>query len=325
MRRVLITGATTPFGVALSKRLLADPATASVIAVGREPLRDEWALPDPRYQYVATDLTRSRKIRDLLWSEAKQVDTIVHAAQHRSVMRVGRPATRLNVEATRLFLRLAEEHPTVKRLVYRSSHAIYKVSAQLPSIIDEDHPLNLEPNAPQWIRDRVEADLIACTRMGMSSIEVVVLRAAECVAPMMGSQLYDYLTAAVCFVPLGFDPMVNIISIADLVRATSAAIEAPGSGLYNIPGADTLPLTELIRQWGHEPIPAPGFTLGPLYRMRAWYDGSEFRYGMNNWRFHFNGVLSGERAARALGLPANSEVSVPASTTIFVGLWAVLS
>ena len=301
MTRVLVTGATTPFGGLLCQRLLEAADTEEVIGVGREDEAGPWLLDDPRYRYISTDLTRGRNVRNLLWGAAQRVDTVVHAAQHRSVQRVGRKARRLHVEATRLFLRIAEDHPTIRRFVFRSSAAIYEVSAQLPSVIDEDHPLNLDPRAPQWVRDRVEADLIACTRMGMSSIDVVVLRAAECAAPHMGSQLYDYLTAPVCFVPLGFDPMVNVISVDDIVSAACAAVDGKGSGLYNIPGADTLPLSELVRSFGHEPIPAPGFTLGALYRLRSWYEGSEFDYGVNHWRFHFNGVLSGERAAADLG------------------------
>jgi UDP-glucose 4-epimerase len=137
--------------------------------------------------------------------------------------------------------------------------------------------------------------------MGMASVNIVVLRFAECVTPHMGSQLYDYLNAPVCFRPLGYDPMINIISMADMVAATRAAIRFDGHGLFNVPGADTLPLSALIRRWGRRAIPAPGVLMSPLYRARAVVEGTEFRYDLNHWRFHFNGVLSGERARQELG------------------------
>ena len=37
-----------------------------------------------------------------------------------------------------------------------------------------------------------------------------------------------------------------------------------------------------------------------MYRLRALVEGSEFRYALNQWRFHYNGVLSGRRADKEL-------------------------
>jgi hypothetical protein len=129
---------------------------------------------------------------------------------------------------------------------------------------------------------------------------------------MMGSQLYDYLCAPVCFRPLGFDPIINVISVPDMVAATIAAVRSDAEGIFNIPGFDTLPLSLLIRRWGHRGIGAPGLLLGPLYRLRSAVEGSEFRYDLNHWRFHFNGVLSGRRAERQLGYRPRCGIEWPA-------------
>ena len=59
--RVLVTGATTPIGLALVAALLADPTTELVLAVGAE--RDPMPLGSQaasRYRYRQVDLTRSR-------------------------------------------------------------------------------------------------------------------------------------------------------------------------------------------------------------------------------------------------------------------------
>ena len=45
----------------------------------------------------------------------------------------------------------------------------------------------------------------------------------------------------------------------------------------------------------------PGPLLSPLYRLRTWTVGFDFRYDLNLRRFHFGGVLDGSRAARELG------------------------
>ena len=34
-----------------------------------------------------------------------------------------------------------------------------------------------------------------------------------------GSQLHDYLQSRVCLRPMGFDPMLNVLSVDDAVRA----------------------------------------------------------------------------------------------------------
>lgn len=312
MRRLLITGATTPLGKQLVESLLDEPSVERVVAVGRPGESSPVTRSDRRHDYREVDLTRPRGLRNLLYGSALDVDAVIHSAAHRSTRRVGRQAHELNVETTRELIALCETHPHIERFVYVSSGVIYRIDGRLPDIIDEQHPLNLSPHAPQWIRDRVEADLTVCTRMGLSSMKVLVLRLSECIASDMGSQLYDYLSAPVCFRPLGFDPIVNVLSIGDAVQALLGALGTNAQGIFNVPGRDTLALSTLIALWGKRGIPAPGPLMAPLYRLRAALVGSEFRYDMNAWRFHYNGVLDGTRAARELGYQPRRSLPWPA-------------
>lgn len=301
MISVLVTGATTPLGAALVTRLLADPGVRQVIAVARPDEASPVGTADPRYTFVATDLTRSRDLRNLLYGPAREATAVVSAASHRSPRTVGPRAHRLNVEATRLLLTLSEEHPNINRFVCRSFGSVYRVDPLQPSIIDENVALDLSPRASQWHRDRVEADLTVCMRTGLSNMKIAVLRFAECVAPRMGSQLHDYLTAPVCFTAWGFDPIVNVIALPDMVRAIVGALHSEREGIFNIPGADTLALSEAIRLSGRPAIPMPSAILSPLYTARALMRDSEFRYGLNQRRFHYSGVLCGRRAKAHLG------------------------
>lgn len=301
MTRVLLTGATTPLGVSLIHGLLACADVEQVVAVARPDEASPVGTTDNRFRYVGTDISRSRNLRNLLYREARDVNVVVHAASHRSARLTGARVHRLNVEATTTLLALAEEHPRIERFVYRSFGAVYRVDGTQPTIIDEYHPLDLSPNASQWIRDRVEADLTVCTRTGLSPLKIAVLRFAECVAPRMGSQLHDYLSAPVCFTPWGFDPMLNVISMPDMVRALVGAATRSAEGIFNIPGRDTLPLSEAVRLSGKRAIPVLGSFLSPLYRARTLLRGGDFRYEMNHRRFHWSGVLCGRRAERELG------------------------
>jgi nucleoside-diphosphate-sugar epimerase len=206
----------------------------------------------------------------------------------------------LNVDATRELLRLIDRHPTIRQFVVRSYAEVYSASSRQPDILDEDQPLNLDPRAPQWIRDRVEADLVVCTRMGLAPYRIAVLRCAECLAPECGSQLHDYLSSDLCLSPLGFDPMINLATITDIARALVTAARVGAQGVFNIPGADTLPLSEVIAAAGRREVLVPGPLLAPLYRWRQRALGADFHYGLNASRFHINAILDGRRAASVL-------------------------
>ncbi len=295
-----MTGATTPMGSAMVRRLLADPAVELVLACGFEPVP---AVPvSERLVYEQVDLTRARAAHDLLFGPAQRLEmqTLIHTALHRSARAGGRRVHALNVEATRELLRVAARHPTLRRFVFCSSADVYAIRFTAPTLLDEDQPLEFDPAAPQFVRDRVEADSMVCARMGMSSLEIVVLRFAEVLAARTGSQLWDYLSSRLCLRPLGFDPMLNLLSLEDLGEAAARAATAHGQGVYNIPGADTLPLTRVIALRGRIDLPVPGPLLFPLYRLRTGVMGFEFRYDLNARRFHFGGVLDGSRAHRDL-------------------------
>jgi len=305
MSAILVTGATQPLGRRLIERLL--ERGEDVLAAGAEA---EGGFP-AAVRYVQVDLTHARQIRRLLFGPGQDMGVccVVNLAHHR---RPGQArARKLHVEATRLMLRLADAHDTIERFVHRSTAEVYATRSDRPDLLREDHALNLSPGAPAWIRHRVEADLVACTQMGMSSLSVAVLRCAEILAPEMGSQLYDYLGSRICLRPLGFDPIMNVLSLEDAARAFELAVLSDESGVFNVPGADTLTLCRAIRAWGRDTVGVPGPLMGPLYRARRITRRTEFRYDLNRWRFHFNGVLDGARAGAMLGYTPEHPIAWP--------------
>jgi UDP-glucose 4-epimerase len=313
-RGVLVTGADAPVGERLVRRLLADPEVGHVLAVGARPMEEALPFEDERrLTYLSVDLSRERRVRELLFGPARDlgVEVVVHTSMGGSALEEGKAVHRANVDATRDLLALCERHPTIRTFVLRSYGEVYQVQADLPVLIGEDHPLNLSPNAPQYVRDRVEADLHACVRMGLSQLRIVVLRCAEVLAPGTGSQLFDYLASPVCLRPIGYDPMLNVLSVNDLVGALTAAVRAPEQGVFNIPGYDTLPLAACIRSWGRAAIPVPGAWMTPLYRWRRQLRGHDFSYGMNRRRFHYSGVLDGRRARDVLGYQPATAIDWP--------------
>jgi UDP-glucose 4-epimerase len=314
MISVLVTGATTPIGERLVRSLVADTRVQHVLAVGPEP--PERALPfshGKRLTYLTVDLGRERGIRELLFGPVRDlgVEVVVHLAQHSGAHDKGKRVRAQNVEALRSILDLSDRHPTIRRLVLKSHAEVYRVSLDLPVLVTEDHPLNLSADAPQYIRDRVEADLTACARMGLVDCEIVVLRCAEALGPGTGSQLFDFLDAPLALRVAGFDPMVNVATISDIVVALEKATHGSGEGVFNVPGYDTLPLSECIRKWGIRGLPLPGTLVRPLYAFRHRFRGSEFSYGINRKRMHYGLVLDGTRAREILGFSPDNPVDWP--------------
>src|SRR5690606_25652292 len=125
-------------------------------------------------------------------------------------------------------------HPTINRFIYRSFAEVYALRHTTSDLIDEESPLEFDPASPQWLRDRVEADLTVCAHFA-SPLRITVLRYAEILAPESGSQLWDYLSSRVCLRPLGFDPMLNVLSPDDAATACIAALRKGEVGVFNIP------------------------------------------------------------------------------------------
>ncbi|MCX5747411.1 MAG: hypothetical protein NT062_33520, partial [Proteobacteria bacterium] len=159
-------------------------------------------------------------------------------------------------------------------------------------------------------RDRVEADLVVCAQRS-ERLRVVVLRCAEILAPQSGSQLWDYLASRVCLRPAGFDPMINVLSVDDAVAALIAALHAPVDGVFNIRGADTLPLSSAIVESHRADLPIPGSWMSTLYKLRRAVTGFDFRYDLNAQRFHFGGILDGTRASTLLNYTPHHHVHWP--------------
>lgn len=294
MSGVLVTCVSAPPGIELCRALA---ARMPVLACGPEPeeaMAKVFAGSGIRYERL--DLTRSRNRRALLFGPAldAQVEAVVHAplCDHR------RP--HVAADTLRELLHLCERHPTIRRIVYRSTADVYRIGPADPALIDEEHPVESDVLAPAWLRDLVEADQAACAHIGTSRLHVTVLRCAELFAPGSDGQLQRWLRQDPCVRPLGFDPMVNLISAEDLVGAVVLALRAGVPGVFNVAGADTLPLSELAARAGRRCVPLPGWLVPASYRLRT-LAGPGFDYPANRARFHYGGVLCGRAALAAFG------------------------
>lgn len=307
----MVTGATSPLGRALVDELASSKDCSHVLAVGRET---EAPSPWPAgVRYCGVDLTHRREVDDLMCGEAvaDSITTVIHLAQHRGVDDRGPAVHAQNVSAMRELLLRCLDHSTIYRFVYRSFADVYQLERSPGSLLDEDAALDFDPHASQWLRDRLEADVTACSYFGRR-LQIAVLRCAEVLAPGNDSPLWSYLSARVCLRPLGFDPMLNLLSVEDAVAALTAAARASDTGIFNIPGAVTLPLSRAIAAAGHLNLPTPDPLLAPLYGLRRRLTHLDFRYDdRSRRRLRLGGIMDGTRASHQLGYEPRHPVQWP--------------
>ena len=264
--KVLVTGASSPLGEQLIEHLISARDVELVLGVDR----DVGLSADPRLILHSTDLSHARRAHDLMWGAARDLGI----------------ATVVQLSTERL-LPACSDHPTIRRFVFRSTAEVYARHPEMTELVDEDCALDFDRRSPRWVRERVEADVAVCTHAG-DPLEIAVLRCAEILAPGVGSKLWDYLSRRVCFRPIAFDPMINVLSLQDAVEAFGAAATSSAVGVFNIPGFDTLPLTRAIAESMRIDIPIPA-------RPRA----------------RFGGVLDGKRARDAFGYVPRTPVHWP--------------
>jgi UDP-glucose 4-epimerase len=113
--------------------------------------------------------------------------------------------------------------------------------------------------------------------------------------------LHDYLSSRLCLRPLGYDPMLNLLSLRDAGEAVALAAFGDARGPFNVPGYDSLPLSELVHLCGRVGVPLPGPLLQPLYALRARAGVARYRYAADRRRMHYGRLLDGARAAAELG------------------------
>ncbi len=311
LMRVLVTDATTMLGAELALELLDEPGIDHVLAVGPDDHPSHLPAGEPRLTYVTAELTQPGAAHDVLFGPARElgINAVVHGPFLANAPFTRAQARSVNVDRTRELLLECERQTGVRSFVYRSVGDVYALRLSEPDPIDEDQPLELDAGSPHWVRDRVEADVAVHRHLGTSRLRIVVLRCAEVLAPGIGSRLWDYLRSPVCFRPLGCDPMINVLSPNDYVEALILALRGTAEGIYNIAGADTLPLSRLVRNFGRFGAPVPGRLLSPLYQLQGRARGLDIRYDPTMRRFHFGRILDGSRALADLGYEPRSSVA----------------
>lgn len=254
---VLVTGACGRLGRQLVRLLHRD---RRVVAVDRR------AFPDrPKdVSHAAIDIRR-KKLKDLF--RAEPIEAVVHLGVMHNPRASSAEHHSWNVSGFTKLLEYAS-HYGLPKLVVLSSANVYGPQADNAQFLTEDAPL-LGGARFSEIRDLIEVDMLAQSFLWKQpQTETVILRPVHIVGGVKNAAA-NFLRLPTVPTLMGFDPMVQIIHEADVVRALVAALQPGARGIYNVAGPEPLPLSRILKMLGRPTVPIP-YTFGKAVLKRLW-------------------------------------------------------
>jgi UDP-glucose 4-epimerase len=244
-RVILVTGASCEWGQRVAAQLISE-SDAHVIGLDKvNPEKEIKGL-----DFIQADL-RNPLIADLLSGE--KVDTICHLA-FRETRQSSEDAFDFNVMGTMKLL-AACTRANVKKVVIKSSTAVYGACATNSSFLSETHPLKADRSVGE-LHDLLEIeDFCNGFRRKAPKLKLSVLRFPGILGPTADTSLARYLKLPLIPVLLGFDPRMQIIHESDVTGAIVYAALNEAPGILNVAAEGVLPLLKVIALAGKLPLP----------------------------------------------------------------------
>ena len=262
---VLVTGVSRHVGARMASVLAADPDISRVIGVDTVPppsLTRDGGISLGRTEFVRVDL-RSPDIAQVI--AAADIDTVVHMSLVSAPSRsAGRAVMKEhNVIGTMQLLGACQRSTTVRRVVVRSTTAVYGSSPRDPAVFTED----LEPHegpSHGYAKDAAEVEgYVRGFARRRPDMTVSLLRFVNFMGPGVDSPLTRYFTQPVLPTVFGFDPRLQFVHEDDAVEVLRRMATEDHPGTFNVAGAGVLLLSQCARRAGRPTLPlfSPAFRL----------------------------------------------------------------
>ncbi len=315
-KNVLITGVTGTVGSRLAEALYYDKNVGVIIgvALGSKPYYFN-QFDTNRFRYKNLNILKQRDLTNLFlasdFKEAK-INTVVHLAFLNRVVSGSREKKNfntLNVEGTRDLLDKCIESGSVTKFIFKSSDVVYKIRPHNPIYLDENSDLNFDTDVDPWIKDRVDADMICQSKLDNRQVNIVILRFSNIIGRMVSSQMNAFFDSALNFRALGFNPLINLIHMEDVIQAILLAIKKKSvKGVFNIAGADTAPISTFAEINRSRMVPLPAPLLGPSNALLRRLGLTRYYYSVDADRLKYSVLLDTEKARKTLGFRPRSHV-----------------
>ncbi|TMD36724.1 MAG: NAD-dependent epimerase/dehydratase family protein [Chloroflexi bacterium] len=243
--RVLVTGVSNPLGAEVARRLAPQVPHLFGCDVG-DPVS---ALEEMDFVHADTRLSVIGKLVRQL-----HIDTVVHLA-----VMVDSPHDERSIHETdvigtmNLLVGCAAPSSPVRKLVVKSSQAIYGAGPNDPSFFSEDM-INWDRIASGVTRDLLEMEqLVSEFALRNESCDVTVLRLGYRVSE--DTSLARYLSLPIVPTFAGYDPRLQLLHEDDAAEAIIRSVVGAHPGAFNIAGAGVVLLSQAIGIMGGRATP----------------------------------------------------------------------
>lgn len=241
---ILVTGAAGYWGSRLVARLV---ASAEYRVMGLDALHP--AADIPGLDFVRADV-RNPLLADLLRAEG--VEVVCHLA-FRDTKRPREPAFDLNVMGATKVLGACGE-AGVRKVIVKSSMAVYGALVTNPAFLTEDHDLRGSRRLG-YVHDMVEIEVLCSGfRRKQPQLILTILRFPGIVGPAADTRMTRFLRDPWAPSLLGFDPMMQVIHEDDVVESLFHAVQHDLPGVFNVAAEGVLPLSRVRRLAGKPPL-----------------------------------------------------------------------
>ncbi|MBX7219780.1 MAG: NAD-dependent epimerase/dehydratase family protein [Blastocatellia bacterium] len=256
-KRLLITGIAGGLATQLASAI---PPEWEVVGIGRRP--PQQALKrDIVFKQI--DITK-KTLEDLFRNE--HFDAVMHLAVANDPHLSMKMRHTVNVIATMRLLDCCELR-SVRQVILLSSGEVYGADPTNPIYLKEESPLKAIQRYTD-MGDKVEFDTYCRSWMFQAKDTITtLLRPCHIVGPNVQNFLTMYLRYGVVPVPLGFDPMIQVIDERDMVQALLLVLDNPQKGTYNVTGPGELPLSLAVSEAGGIAVPVVYGLASPLMKL----------------------------------------------------------
>jgi UDP-glucose 4-epimerase len=263
---ILVTGVSRFLGAHLAARLATNPGIDRVLGVDTVPPPRDLLRRMGRAEFVRADI-RNPLISKIISGAA--VDTVVHASLSANPgSSGGRSAMKeMNVIGTMQLLAACQKAPSVRRMVLKSTTAVYGSSPRDPALFDESMtPKDLPSGGYAKDAAEIEGYLRGFARR-RPDVSVTVLRFANFIGPRIDTVITRYFALPVVPTVLGYDARVQLLHEEDGIAVLERAASEEVPGVFNVAGDGVLLLSQAIRRAGRVPLALPSAVVGPVSRI----------------------------------------------------------
>ena len=260
-RVALVTGVSRYLGARIASALQAEPTLERVIGIDAQP--PHATEPAGGIEFVRVDM-RTARVAELLTSAG--VDTVVHAGlvtgPHAAGGRAAMKDT--NIVGTMQLLAACQRVPSVRKLVVRSTTAVYGTSHRDPALFTEEtEPLVVPSGGLAKDATEIEGYVRGFARR-RTDVMVSQLRFANFLGPGVDSIFARYLSLPVVPTVLGYDPRLQFVHVDDGVEVVRRMTLEDHPGTFNVSGAGVVALAQAVRRAGRPMLrlPAPALRRG---------------------------------------------------------------